>query len=311
MSVDPRGAGWRRWLREPLGHFLLIGAALFATYSWLAPADPVGERIVVTQAGADELARQFAARWARPPTEQELAGLIESWVRDEVFYREGLSLGLDRDDPVIKRRVRQKLEVMSEERLAGDAPTEAQLNEYLARQADRFRVPMRVSFEQIYFDGMAPVDEVEQAVAQARRALTRGADAATLGTSTMLARRVNDAPLDLIGRDFGKAFAERLAELTPGEWQGPIASSYGAHLVRITQRTPASVPNLDAVRTAVTREWENERRITAAARSYAQMRERYQVVIEPTLPAATASAPNRAAGPASVPAPPTEPGRSR
>ena len=113
MSVDPRGAGWRRWLREPLGHFLLIGAALFAAYSWLAPADPVGERIVVTQAGADELARQFAARWARPPTEQELAGLIESWVRDEVFYREGLTLGLDRDDPVIKRRVRQKLEVMS------------------------------------------------------------------------------------------------------------------------------------------------------------------------------------------------------
>jgi hypothetical protein len=301
MSADTRGGWWRRWLSEPLGHFLLIGAALFAAYSWLSPSEQVGERIVVTQAGVDELARQFAARWARPPTDQELSGLIENWVRDEVFYREGLALGLDRDDPVIKRRVRQKLEVMSEERLAGDAPTDAQLTDYLTRNADRFRLPMRVSFEQIYFDGMAPVDEVERAVARARRALARGADAATLGAATMLARRVDDAPLDLIARDFGKAFAEQLSEMRTDEWQGPIASGYGAHLVRVTQRSPASIPSLDTVRTAVTREWESERRTTAVARGYAQMRERYRIVVEPALPGASPAAPGSAPGPARTP----------
>lgn len=293
MSTGTRGTRWRRWLHEPLGHFLLIGAALFAAYSWLGPTDVVGQRIVVTRAGADELARQFAARWARPPTEQEMAGLIESWVREEVFYREGLSLGLDRDDPLIRRRIRQKLEVMSEERDAGDAPTQAQLTEYLSRYADRFREPMRLSFEQIPFDGMAAVGEVERAVTRVRQALARGADPATLGASTMLARRVEDAPIDLIGRDFGEGFARQLAELNPGDWQGPIASSYGAHLVRIVQRTPASEPSLDTVRTAVTREWENERRVTAAARSYAQMRSRYQVVIEPGVPASQALAADR------------------
>jgi hypothetical protein len=301
MNLNTRGAWWRQWLGEPLGHFLVIGAALFAGYSWLGSHEQGSERIVVTQAVADELGRQFAARWARPPTDQEQAGLIESWVRDEVLYREGLALGLDRDDPVIKRRVRQKLEVMSEERLAGDAPTDAELTDYLTRNADRFRLPMRVSFDQIHFDGMAPVNEVERAVAQARRALARGADAATLGTPTMLARRIDDASLDLIARDFGKGFAEQLAGLAPGDWLGPIASSYGAHLVQVRHRTPASLPTLEAIRTAVTREWESERRTMAAARSYGQMRERYRVVIEPRVPAASTAAPGGAAGPARSP----------
>lgn len=295
MSGDPRAAGWRRWLHEPLGHFLLAGAALFVAYGWLAPAARDGERIVVTRTVSDELVRQFSARWMRPPTEQELAGLVESWVREEVLYREGLALGLDRDDPVIRRRIRQKLEVMSEERRAGDAPTEAQLHEYLTRNADRFRLPLRVSFEQIYFDAAATAPAVERAVVDARRALARGADLDTLGAPTMLARRMDDAPIDLVARDFGKAFADRLAELAPGDWQGPIASSYGAHLVRTIRRTPPSMPALDDVRRAVTREWESERRADAAARSYARMRERYRIVIEPAprdaLPAAPRSVP--------------------
>ena len=279
-SGDLRPAAWRRWLREPLGHFLLAGAALFVAYGWLAPAARDGERIVVTRALSDELARQFSARWMRAPTEQELAGLVESWVREEVLYREGLALGLDRDDPIIRRRIRQKLEVMSEEGLAGDAPTDAQLEDYLTRNADRFRLPLRVSFEQIHFDGAAPAPDVERAVAEARRALARGADPGTLGAPTMLAGRMDDAPIDLVARDFGKGFAGRLAALAPGEWQGPIASSYGAHLVRVIQRTPPAMPALDEVRRAVAREWEGERRAAAAARSYAQMRERYRIVME-------------------------------
>ncbi|MFM1987961.1 MAG: hypothetical protein RJA99_918 [Pseudomonadota bacterium] len=291
MSDATPDAGWRRWLREPLGHFLLAGAAIFAAYGWLAPAARDGERIVLSRAVSDELVRQFSARWMRPPTDRELAGLIESWVRDEVLYREGLALGLDRDDPVIKRRVRQKLEVMAEERLAGDAPTDAQLVEYLTRHADRFRLPGRVSFEQVFFDGSAPAQAVERAVADARSALARGADPVALGAPTMLARRVDDAPLDLVERDFGKAFADRIADLATGDWHGPIGSAYGAHLLRVTRRTTAAMPALEDVRRAVTRDWESERRATASARGYAQMRDRYRIVIETGPPGASPATP--------------------
>lgn len=277
MSV----ASWiGRALREPLLHFLLIGLALFVAYDRFGPAGGDGERIVVTRSTVDELSRQFAARWLRPPTEQELSGLVDTWVREEIYYREGLVLGLDREDPVIKRRLRQKLEVMQEESLGGDAPTDAVLEGYLRRNADRFREPARVTFEQVFFSGSAPVAEVERSVAAARQALERGADPAALGQSTMLAQRLDDTPMDIVSRDFGAGFAARLAELPTGTWEGPIASAYGAHLVRVSVRRSGTLPPLEQIRPAVIREWESERRREAATQAYAEMRSRYRIEIE-------------------------------
>jgi hypothetical protein len=274
------GASWfRRVLREPLLHFLLIGFALFVAYGWLGPAGG-GDRIVVTRSTTDELARQFAARWMRQPTAQELSGLVDTWVREEIFYREGQALGLDRDDPVIKRRLRQKLEVMQEESLGGDAPTDAALGEYLARHADRFRAPARVTFEQIYVPGRAPVAEVERSIAAARQALERGADPRALGQPMMLAQRYDDASVDTVSQDFGAGFAARVAAAPVGEWQGPIASAYGAHLVRVSTRRAGVLPALDDIRPAVIREWERDRRAQAAAEAYAEMRGRYRVEVE-------------------------------
>lgn len=280
-----------RWLREPLLHFALIGAVLFVAYGRVAPAGKSGERIVVTQAMVDDLARQHQARWMRPASEQELAGLVESHVRDEIQYREGLALGLERDDPVIKRRVRQKMELMSEEQQALAAPGDAELSAYLAQNAERFTRPATVSFEQIFFDGTGSVASVERAVAAARAALARGADPARLGQATMLPHSVDAAPVDLVARDFGAAFVERLSQAPHGEWAGPIASSLGAHLVRVTSRTPAALPALNDVRQQVAREWENERRERARAESYRALRSRYDVVIEAALPKASTPQP--------------------
>jgi hypothetical protein len=155
-SSSHQAASPARWWREPMLHFLLIGALLFFAYGRLNPADPAsGERIVVSQALVDDLARQYQTRWMRPASEQELAGLVEAHVRDEIMFREGVALGLDRDDPVIKRRVRQKFDVMAEEQLARAAPGDAELQAYLTQHAQRFARPARVSFEQIYFDGSA------------------------------------------------------------------------------------------------------------------------------------------------------------
>jgi hypothetical protein len=280
----------RRVSREPLLHFLLIGALIFAAYGRLAPDEAdLGPRIVASRAVVDDLARQHRLRFGRLPTDAEMERLVEAWVRDEVQYREGVALGLDRDDPVIKRRVRQKLEVITEELLAADAPTDAQLAEHLARNAERYRRAPKVAFEQVLLDAGADEDALGRAVAAAREALARGVDPATVGRPTLLPHRVGDTPIDLVGRDFGAAFADHLASSPVGEWSGPVRSGYGVHLVRVTALGPAQAPPLEAIRTAVARDWENERRTRSAEDAYRRMRARYEIVVEPPSPA-TASA---------------------
>ena len=270
-----------RLLREPVLHFLLIGIALFVAYGQLAPAREDGARIVVSQAIVDNIAREYEARWFRPPSDEELSELIAAHVRDEILYREGVELGLDRDDPVIKRRVRQKLEVIAEEQLARGAPTEAQLAEFLARTPERFSRPGTVSFEQVFFPATATTAELEAA----RTAAAQGADPARLGQPSMLPPHGVAAPLDLVARDFGAEFAAELPKLPPDTWTGPVRSGFGLHLVRVTARTPSAVPPLDEVRAAVAREWEHERRVASLAEAYDKLRGEYEVVIEarPTL----------------------------
>ena len=266
----------RKLLGEPILHFLLIGIAIFSVYGVVAPRGKEANRIVVSEGVVDALVREHQARWQRPPGEQELAGLVEAYIRDEILYREGTALGLDRDDPVIRRRVRQKLEVIAEEQQARDTPTDADLAAYLAQHAERFTRPGTISFEQIFFPATATAAEVEAA----RVSAVRGVDTARLGQSSMLPPRAENAPLDLAARDFGSEFAADIAKLPLNEWKGPVRSGFGLHLVRVTARTPAVVPTLDDVRGAVAREWENERRLASMSESYHKLRSQYEIVIE-------------------------------
>jgi hypothetical protein len=232
----------------------------------------------------EDMAREYQARWSRPPGEQEMARLVDARIRDEIAYREGLALGLDRDDPVVKRRIRQKLEIVDEESIARDAPTDADLTAYLTRNSQRFMQPATITFDQIYFDGSGRQADIERAVAAARAAAMRGADPAGLGQRTMLPGHVENMSLDLVARDFGADFAGRLAKLPVGAWTGPIASGFGVHLVRVTAHAPAALPPLAAIRTQVAREWENERREIALDENYRKLREKYDVVIDVKAP---------------------------
>lgn len=269
----------RRILREPLFHFLLIGLALFLWYGRVAPgSDP--KQIVVGQAQVDTIARQFEATWRRPPTPEELRGLIDAYIRDEIMYREGEALGLDRDDPVIKRRIRQKLEVLSEETSARTLPAQADLAAYLEAHPDAFRQPAVVTFEQILVAPAGSDAKVDAGLASARRALELGTAPEKLGVATLLPRSEQDAPLDLVARTFGEKFVAQLETLPVGEWAGPVTSGFGVHLVRVDARTPGGVPPLEQVRAQVLREWENDRRKRALEEDYRRMRERYDVVIE-------------------------------
>jgi hypothetical protein len=256
----------RRILREPLLHFLLLGLALFVYFGRAAPEDDGGRRIVVSQAQVDILATQFQSTWNRPPTAEELNGLVDNFISEEILYREGKALGLDRDDAVIKRRVRQKLDVMFEESIAQSPPTDADLQAYLDAHPDTFRRPPVVSFRQVYL----------------------GADPASLGQPTLQPLEGNGLPLDLVARDFGRQFADQLALQPVGEWSGPIASGFGGHLVQVTSLQPAAMPALADVREIVVREWENARRQRAHAEALASLRSQYEIDVQAALPSKAA-----------------------
>jgi hypothetical protein len=269
---------FRQIVREPLLHFLLIGLALFLIYGVVSPGDSAGRTITISRGEVDELRRQYTALWGGQPTDKQLASLIDARVRDEVLYREGMAQGLGRDDPVIKRRIRQKVEVMAEEEGSDTAPTDAVLSAYLQSHRDKFVTPAVISFDQVYFNPQGPDTPASVAAAKAR--LNAGAAATGLGQPTMLPARVTRSDADLVARDFGADFAAALVKLPVGQWSGPIGSGVGVHLVRVTELVPPKVPPLADVRAEVVREWENDRRVAASEASYARARAKYDVVIE-------------------------------
>jgi len=267
-------------LKEPLLHFLLIGLLLFLLYGKVAPPSSDGNRITVDQAAIASLASQFQATWSRPPAPEELRGLADSYVRDEILYREGLALGLDKDDPVIKRRIRQKLEVLVEEEGKTGAPTDAELGAYLGKNADAFRMPPVLTFDQVLFDPADYGNQLDSALSAAMVALKGGALPESQGRGSLLPVHLEKQPLDMVARDFGEEFAKAMESVPVGEWSGPVRSGFGAHLVRVSEREPGYLPSLDQARQAVTREWENDRRKAALETNYARLRKDYDVVIE-------------------------------
>lgn len=262
----------RGLLREPLLHFLALGLLLFGAHALVAPSDGGGGTIRVNAAEITAMQDQFRQLWGRPPTPRELDGLINARVRDEILYREGVEMGLDRDDAMIKRRVRQKYLLIVEE-VDSITPTDADLTAYMTAHPDRFRRPPVVTFEQVLLPPGANAAEL-------KAELNNGGDPARVGASTLLPRRILDEPLDLVARDFGGNLASALAERPVGSWQGPVESGYGTHLFRLSSRAPAATPPLSAVRAQVQREWENSRRQAAADARYAEARTRYDVEIE-------------------------------
>lgn len=272
-------------LREPLVHFLLLGAALFALDAWLRPtaATPANTEIVVSEARIRNLAQNFRRTWQRPPTREELDGLVESHVREEVFYREALALGLDRDDTIIRRRLQQKIEFISEEAAALAQPTDEELNAYLKANADAFRVEPRVTFSQIYLDPRKRSSTLDADAKRLLAALNSGSasqDPARLGDRLMMLEpRYEGESKTELARLFGSEFAEALVKQPAGLWAGPIASGYGVHLVKVESLVAGGLPELAAVRPLVEREWANAKRQELSKVFYEKLRAKYAIKV--------------------------------
>jgi PPIC-type PPIASE domain len=275
-------------LREPLLHFLVLGALLFVLFDLVgAPREAPKDRIVVSAAQIENLALLFRRTWRRPPTQAELDGLIADHVKEEILYREALALGLETDDIVIRRRLRQKMEFISEDIAAQAEPTEAELQAFLAEHAERYREPARVSFSQVYLSperrGAAARSDAERVLV----ALDAGrTDPAVSGDPFLLEQDYRlQTPHD-IERLFGERFAAGIAELPVGHWAGPLESGYGLHVVLVRERTQSQLPALDEVREPVLRDWRAARRDEANQAFYDALRARYDVTVErPEAPA--------------------------
>lgn len=266
-------------IREPLVHFLVIGLLLFALYRVIGEDRAENNKILVTESVLAGLAQQFSASRQRAPSPKELQGLVDAWVREEVLYREGLEMGLDRDDQVIRRRISQRVGVLAEESQAGQEATDAELAVWLKNNQARYALPAVLSFEQIMLDPANLNGDVGEAAERMKNKLARGMSPEDLSESHLLPVRIESVPENLAARDFGEEFIAALRDLPIGSWQGPIRSGYGLHLVKINARIAGRAATLDEARTALARDVELDRRTRAAQAFYTEAKRKYDIRI--------------------------------
>jgi len=268
--------------KEPLLIFLSIGGAMFVLFQQVSNDNRSdNSEIVVTEGQITALSLGYEKVWQRSPNVKEVQGLIQNYIREEVLYREALAMGLDKDDSVVRRRLHQKMEFLSEDIASLDEPTEQELQAYLLANQDTYRQPARFSFRQVYLS-VSKRGRSTQADAIALRAKLEKQDsnAATLGDSLMVSHQFDLATEQDIERVLGREFLQSLNETPMGNWQGPLSSGFGLHLVRIYKRIESESPGLDEVRKQVVRDWGSEKRNQANEMLYMNLRKRYTVTVD-------------------------------
>lgn len=270
-----------RFLREPLFHFVVLGAAIFAWFLYLNPVKDTPQsarQIVIDEQDIERLALRFEATQRRPPSEAEMTLLVKSLLRQEILVREAEALGLDAGDEVIRNRLTQKMTFLLQSVAQAEPPDDAVLQEYLNANASVFTQPAMIAFEQVFLGEGSDAATREALLAQ----LASGANPAQLGTPSTLPGSIPLAPMSRIDATFGRGFAEALERLALNEWSGPVPSGYGDHFVRVTRRDDATLPPLDMIRENVLNAWMLDTAKSLADARYEALKESYDI----TLPAA-------------------------
>lgn len=274
-----------KWIREPLVHFTVLGAVLFMAYAVASDLFAVDEarQIVMDEAEIEFLADGWQRQWQRPPTADELRGLVDARIREEVLYREAQAMGLDVNDVVVRRRMVQKMDLLSQDLALLADPTDQELQAFFAENRDDYLVPPRISFSHIYFNvdrrGAAVEDDARRVLSELESADPPPASAPELGDRFMLAYDYRLQAPSEIQRSFGSGFAEDLLDLEPG-WHGPIGSGYGIHLVNITERVESRVPEYDEVRDRLVMDFNRMRRDRANEALFEGLSERYDIEVD-------------------------------
>ena len=287
----------KRWLREPLLHFLLIGLLLFGVYAYLnrgriGISSPT--QIVLSLDELRTMTAYFEGQWHRQPTEEEFQALVEDKIKEEVLYREGLVMGLDKGDTIVKRRMAQKVQFLAEDVATAREPSTAELKAWFEKSSSQFALPSRYSFRHIYF---SPDKRGRNAHDDAAKALAKIAgqpEESPLIASAdrfMFQDYYGDRTPSAIAKEFGPQFAVALEKLKPGSWQGPIESGYGWHLVFVDTVIPGRIPAFEEVESEVKTAWLGEQKAQAREKAYKSLRSKYTVLLPAPPDKQTANAP--------------------
>jgi peptidyl-prolyl cis-trans isomerase C len=277
----------RKLLKEPLFHFLLAGGfILIASNLWdHSNASNLDQHhIVVPAAEIHQLRELWTRQWGRPPNTGELGQLIDDYVREEIFYREALASGLDNGDTIIRRRLVEKMEFLSQEIASSTEPSESDLEQFFQSVREKYATPAQAAFSHIYFSsskrGAAAETDAHGVLVGLRSGRLSLPHALTQGDPFILQAEYPLQSRDQIKEIFGDEFASKLLAVEPGEWEGPFKSSYGFHLVRVLQRTPSRVPDLAEVRQEVLTDLKNQRLQQASDSYYGKLRQLYRINVD-------------------------------
>jgi peptidyl-prolyl cis-trans isomerase C len=297
---EPPASKVTAWLQEPLLHFLLIGALLFAGYAIVQRhngGSPSSKQIDLTSDDLRQIDAYFESQWHRPPTSEEFAAMVETRVQEEVLYREGLAMGLDKDDTIVKRRIAQKVHFLAEDVASAHEPTTAELKAWYKANSRTFALPSRTTFRHLYF---SPDRRGQKAREDATKALARisgqpedSRSAASVADPFMFQDYYGDRTAEQLAKDFGPEFAQAIFQLKPGSWQGPIESGYGWHLVFINSFTSGRIPAFEEIEPDIKTAWLADQKQRAWDKAYAEMRAKYAVFLpsQPETQSATPPAP--------------------
>ncbi len=269
----------RKLLREPLLHFLLLGALLFAVYGYTERGRGGVEPAKQIRLSFDELAQLamvFQSQWRREPSTEEFGRLVESKVQGEILYREALAMGLDKGDEIIKRRMAQKMQFLAEDVASAREPSAAELRSWYSKNSDKFAQASRVSFRHLYFSpdrrGARARDDAQSALAKLAAQPEDSKLAASLADPFMFQEYYRDRAPEFLGKEFGPRFAVEVPKLKAGSWQGPVESGFGWHLVFVDTAIPGRVPAFDEIEGDVKTAWLSERKAVAWESAYKDMR---------------------------------------
>jgi peptidyl-prolyl cis-trans isomerase C len=288
----------KRWLREPLLHFLIIGLVIFGFYAYInrGRSGSASPRQIVLS--LDELATMeayFESQWHRRPTPQEFQAMVEDKIKEEVLYREGLVMGLDKDDTIVKRRMAQKVQFLAEDVATAHEPSIAELKAWFEKNSSKFALPSRYSFRHVYFSPDKRGTNAHEDAAQALARIAGQPENSTLITSVadrfMFQDYYSDRTPSAIAKEFGPQFAVALEKVKPGSWQGPIESGFGWHLVFVDTVIPDRIPAFDEVESEVKTAWLGEQKAQAREKAYQSLRSKYTVLLPAPPDKQTASAP--------------------
>ena len=270
-------------LKEPFLHFLVLGVLIFAAYAWLGEGDDAGQ-IVVTRGQQQNLVATFEQTWQRPPTAEELSGLVQDYIRQEIAYREAGEMELDRNDIVIRRRLRQKIELLTEDLASMTPPTQEEVAAFYEAHTEDYRTDPRYSFQQVYFSLDRRGDQARPDALAALARIESGElvpVSMSVGDAISLPRAMRDATRREVAATFGTGFADALAELPEDEWSGPVESGFGLHLVRVAEYAQSRILPLDDVAQAVRNDLLAQRRQQAVENLYDTLADNYTITVEP------------------------------